>query len=97
MAPWSERAIAEAKQRLQRHRPSDQNLLSRAPPCFGRLFVPAALAVVCTYSSLKVDVRQATARKNNRRIFITCCTDLTLWDKGRKKKTLCIIRFHLQT
>jgi hypothetical protein len=34
----------------------DQNLLSRAPPCFGRhvkLLVPAAFPVVSTHSSFK--------------------------------------------
>jgi hypothetical protein len=38
------------------HRMGDQNLLSRARPCFGRhvkLLVPAAFAVVSTHSSFK--------------------------------------------
>jgi hypothetical protein len=38
------------------HWMGDQNLLSRAPPCFGRhvkLLVPAAFAVVSTHSSFK--------------------------------------------
>jgi hypothetical protein len=44
-----------------------------------------------TQVSRRVDVRQAAGRKNNGRIFITtwwktCCTDPTLWDKGRRKK-----------
>jgi hypothetical protein len=37
-------------------RMGDQNLLSRAPPCFGRhvkLLVPAVFAVVSTHSSFK--------------------------------------------
>jgi hypothetical protein len=40
------------------HRMGDQNLLSRAPPCFGRhgkLLVPAAFAVVSNHSSFKED------------------------------------------
>jgi hypothetical protein len=51
----------------------DQNLLSRAPPCFGRHVKPLVLAefaVVCTHCSFK-EVRQAAGRKNNCRIFIT--------------------------
>jgi hypothetical protein len=55
--------------RGQDHRMCDQNLLSRAPLCFGRhvkLLVPAALAL-----SRRVDVRQVPGRINNRRIFIT--------------------------
>jgi hypothetical protein len=52
------RAIAEAKQRSQKvsHGMGDQNLLSRAPPCFGRHvkpLVPAPFAVVSTHSSFK--------------------------------------------
>jgi hypothetical protein len=38
------------------HGMGDQDLLSRAPPCFGRqikLLVPAAFAVVSTYTSFK--------------------------------------------
>jgi hypothetical protein len=49
------------------HRVGDQNLLSRAPPCFGRHVKPlvlVAFAVVGTHSSSKVvDVSQAAARK----------------------------------
>jgi hypothetical protein len=38
------------------HGMGDQNLLSRAPPCFGRHvkpLVPVAFAIVSTYSSFK--------------------------------------------
>jgi hypothetical protein len=38
------------------HLMGDQNLLSRAPPCFGRhvkLLVPAAFALVSSYSNFK--------------------------------------------
>jgi hypothetical protein len=41
---------------LVSHRMGDQNLLSRAPPCFERhvkLLVPAAFAVISTYSSFQ--------------------------------------------
>jgi hypothetical protein len=43
----------------------DQNILSRAPQCFGRhvkLLVPAAFAVVSTHSSFKEGCRQAGGR-----------------------------------
>jgi hypothetical protein len=43
-------------------RKGDQNLLSRAPPCFGRHvkpLVPVAFAVVSTHSSFKEGGRQA--------------------------------------
>jgi hypothetical protein len=56
-------AIAETKQRFMtmtdhwiNHRLGDQNLLSRAPPCYGRYvkpLVPVAFAVVSTNSSFK--------------------------------------------
>jgi hypothetical protein len=52
----------------------DQNLLSRAPPCFGRhfkLLVPAAFSVVSIHSSFKEGWRQAAGRKNECRMFIT--------------------------
>jgi hypothetical protein len=58
-------------------RMGDQNLLSRATPCFERHIkplVPVAFAIVSTHGttvSRKVDVRQAAGRKNNCRIFIT--------------------------
>jgi hypothetical protein len=68
-------ALAEAKQRSQSSVIGwETNLLSRAPPCFGRHvkpLVPAAFAVVSTHSSFKEDVRQAVSRKNNNLIFIT--------------------------
>jgi hypothetical protein len=55
------------------HRMGDQNLLSQAPPCFGRHVKPwvsAAFATVCTHTvSRRVDVRQATVRKNYYRII----------------------------
>jgi hypothetical protein len=48
-------------------RMGDQNLLSRAPPCFGRhgkQLVPAAFPVVSTHSiPREPDVRQAAGRK----------------------------------
>jgi hypothetical protein len=48
------------------HRMGDQNLLSRAPPCFRRhvkLLVSAAFAVVSsTPVSKRVDVRQVAGR-----------------------------------
>jgi hypothetical protein len=47
----------------------DQNLLFRAPLCFGRhvkLLVPAALAVIAPYPvSRRVDVRQIAGRKSS--------------------------------
>jgi hypothetical protein len=50
-------AIAEAKQRSQvSYQIGDQNVLSRASPCFGRHvkpLVPAAFAVACIHSSFK--------------------------------------------
>jgi hypothetical protein len=47
---------SEATFSMIRHEMGDHNLLSRAPPCFGRhvkLLVPAAFAVVSTHSSFK--------------------------------------------
>jgi hypothetical protein len=47
-----ERAVAEVKQRWSVIRWVTKNLLSRAPPCFGRHvkpLVPAAFAVVSTH------------------------------------------------
>jgi hypothetical protein len=47
------------------HRMGDQNLLSRAPPYFGRHvkpLVPAAFAVISTHSSFKEGRRQAGGR-----------------------------------
>jgi hypothetical protein len=44
----------------------DQNVLSLAPPCFGRhvkLLVPVAFAVVSTHSSFKEGLRKAAGRK----------------------------------
>jgi hypothetical protein len=87
------------------HSMGDQNILFRAPPCFGRHvkpLVPVAIAVVSpTPVSRRVDVRQAAGSKNNFRIFITtwwkACTDPTLWDKCRKKKRLLIISTHCRT
>jgi hypothetical protein len=41
---------------MANHRKGDQNLLSRAPPCFGRHvkpLVPVAIAIVSTHSSFK--------------------------------------------
>jgi hypothetical protein len=78
MAPQSVRSACDrgrlATFSIVSHRMDDQNLLSRAPTCFGRhvkLLVPVAF-VVSTHSSFKkVDVRQAAGRKYNYRIFIT--------------------------
>jgi hypothetical protein len=47
-----QRAIVEATFVKVSHRTGDQNLLSRAPPCFGR-----------QASFMMVDVRQADGRK----------------------------------
>jgi hypothetical protein len=52
LSAW--RAIAEAKQRLQKasHQMGDQNLLSRAPPCFGghvKPLVPTTFTIVSTH------------------------------------------------
>jgi hypothetical protein len=52
----------------------NQNLLSRAPPCFGKHVKPLVLdlkSFIATPVSRRVDVRQAAGRKNNCRIFIT--------------------------
>jgi hypothetical protein len=54
MAPWSVCAIAEVKQRWSVIGWVTINLLSRAPPCFGRHvkpLVPDAFAVVSTHQS----------------------------------------------
>jgi hypothetical protein len=79
------------------HRIGNQNLLSRAPACFGRHFkplVPVEFAVVITHSSFKEGWRQAAGCKNNCRIFITtwcktCSTDpillLLKWSAVRKR------------
>jgi hypothetical protein len=57
------------------HRMGDQNLLSQAPPCFGRhvkLLVRLHLQSLASTPVLsRVDVRQAAGRKNNCQIFIT--------------------------
>jgi hypothetical protein len=61
-----------------------KNLLSRAPPCFGRHvkpLVPVALAPTPVWK--RVDVRQAAGRKNNCRIFIT--TPLSGIRAGRRR------------
>jgi hypothetical protein len=47
---------SQAPVSMASHRMGDQNILSRAPPCFGRhvkLLVPAAFAVVSSHSSFK--------------------------------------------
>jgi hypothetical protein len=64
MAPRSERMACDRGSQATFvkaiHRMDDQNLLSRAPPCFRRHFKPcvlAAFAVVCTHSSFKEGLR----------------------------------------
>jgi hypothetical protein len=60
-ARWSsgqctQRLNAKAKQVEVSYWMDDQNLLSRAPPCFGKhvkLLVPATFAVVSIHSSFK--------------------------------------------
>jgi hypothetical protein len=47
------------------HRMGNQNVLTRAPPCFGRYvkpFVPTAFAVVSTHSSFKKGRHKAGGR-----------------------------------
>jgi hypothetical protein len=60
---------------LVNHRMGDQNLLSRAPPCFGgtlsRWSQLHLQSLAPTPVSNRVDVRQAAGRKTNYRIFIT--------------------------
>jgi hypothetical protein len=72
----------------------DQNVLSRAPPCFGRrvkLLVPV-FAIVCIHSSTrKVDVRQKAGRKIVAESLsqydeIHVVLNPLKWDKGKKKK-----------
>jgi hypothetical protein len=56
------------------HRMGDQNLLSRAPPCFGRPVILSRLhlqSLEPSPVSRRVDVRQAAGRKNNCQIFMT--------------------------
>jgi hypothetical protein len=74
---------------------SDQNLLSRTPPCFGRHvkpLVPAAFATLApTPISRRVDVRQVAGRKNNCRIYHNMMKNMLyrphlVCEKGRKKK-----------
>jgi hypothetical protein len=72
MAPRStlRRAIAEVRQRWSGIGWVTKNLLSRAPPCFGRhvkLLVPVAFAS----TPVSRRVRHAADRKNKCRIFIT--------------------------
>jgi hypothetical protein len=60
------RAVCSASDRGS-HRISDQNLLSRAPPCFGRQVKPlvsVALAVVSTHSSFKEAERGVRRQKH---------------------------------
>jgi hypothetical protein len=71
-------AIVETKQRSQRSLIGwvTKNLLSRAPPCYGRHvkpLVPAEFAVVSTHYSFKKDWRKASIFKKWWKI---CCTDL---------------------
>jgi hypothetical protein len=84
-----------------RHRMDDQNLLSRAPPCFRwhvNPLIPTAFAVVCTYSSFKEGWRQAGAdRKNNCPIFITWLKRVVLTPLSgirvgkRRKSEFCLL------
>jgi hypothetical protein len=55
MVEWSVRSASKQIVEVS-HWVGDQNLLSLAPPCFGRhvkLSVPTAFAVVSIYSSFK--------------------------------------------
>jgi hypothetical protein len=74
---------------------SDQNLISRAPPFFGKHIkplVPAAFAVVCTHSSFKEGSRQAGGRSLEQllnlyhNIIKIMLYQPHLWDNGMKKK-----------
>jgi hypothetical protein len=80
----------------------DQNLLSRAPPCFGRhdkLLVPTAFAVVSTHSNIKEGLSQAggggkivaeSLSQNDEKYVVP--TPLRTWDKGRKKKKIIFVK-----
>jgi hypothetical protein len=76
-------------------RMGDQNLLSRALPCFGRHvkpLVPVAFAIVSTHSSFKEGwIRQAAGRKNCCQIYHkiknVVPTPLSVVE-GRKKKKI---------
>jgi hypothetical protein len=58
----------------------DQNVLSRASPCFGRHFKPLALTPV----SMRVDVRQAAGHKTRDENMLY--RPHLVWEKGREKK-----------
>jgi hypothetical protein len=78
---------------LHTYKPSYQNILSRAPPCFGRHvkpLVPAVFADVSTPVSRTVDVRQAAGAKiiaeslqHDENILYR---PHLVWEKSRKKK-----------
>jgi hypothetical protein len=64
----------------------DQNLLSRAPPCFGRhvkLLVSTVFAVVSTHSGFKEGWRQSLSQHDGKHVVPT---PLSVIRVGKRKK-----------
>jgi hypothetical protein len=71
----------------------DQNLISQAPPCFGRhvnLLVPAAFAVVSTNSGFKVDVEiivESFSQHDEKHVVLTTLSGIRIG----KRHTYCTL------